>query len=230
MYKYVFLDLDDTIWDFHANAEHSLRTAYNTLSLDNYFENFETFFRLYIKRNNELWDLYGAGELTKDFLQAERFRYPLRQAGAENDELAEKIGETYLKLLPERTILVPHAQELLEYLYEKYPLTIVSNGFAEIQEKKLTNSRIKRYFRHIVLSEDAGALKPDKKIFEHALRLNRAAPEETVMIGDIFQADIVGAQRAGIDQIFYNQRKYQFQENESATYTVSSLQEVFEIL
>lgn len=229
-YKHIFFDLDDTLWDFHANAKNSLKVTFNKLGVNRYFDDFEDFFRIYMERNNELWDLYGAGKITKDFLQAERFRHPLKHVGANNEALAQEMGKTYLDLLPERTILMPHAKELLDYLHEKYTLTIITNGFVGVQHKKIKNSQIEHYFKHIVLSEDAGALKPDKRIFEYALQLNHASAEEAIMIGDIFQADIVGAQNAGIDQIFFNWRKKQLNENEHATYIISSLSEVFDIL
>ena len=230
MYKYIFIDLDDTIWDFHANAKNSLHVTFNNLGLNKHFENFEDFFRIYIKRNNELWDLYGAGKIAKEFLQAERFRHPLLQAGIEDEDFIKEMGRMYLDLLPERTILVPHAKELLDYLSEKYSLSIISNGFVEVQYKKIENSKIGHYFDHVVLSEEAKALKPDRRIFDYALNLNHAKAEETIMIGDIFQADIVGAQNAGIDQIFFNWRKTELKENETATYIVDSLQEIFDIL
>ncbi len=230
MYKYIFLDLDDTIWDFHANAKNSLNVAFNQLRLNNYFENFDEFFQIYMKRNNELWDEYGEGKIIKDFLQMERFRYPLVQAGVTDEDLSKKMGKMYLDLLPERTMLVPYAKELLDYLSAKYRLTIISNGFIEVQHKKLNNSKINHYFDHVVLSEEAKALKPDKRIFDFALELNNAKPTEAIMIGDIYQADILGAQNAGIDQIFFNWRKKEMKEDETATYSVETLKEIFEIL
>lgn len=230
MYKHVFFDLDDTLWDFHANAKHSLHITFDRLGLKEFFENFDEFFRIYMKRNNELWELYGAGRITKDFLQAERFRYPLRHVGAEDEALARRMGNTYMDLLPERIILVPHAQELLDYLYGKYTLSIISNGFMEVQHKKIHNSGIARYFRHVVLSEQAGALKPDRRIFDYALALNDARQEEAIMIGDLYQADIIGAQNAGIDQIFFNWRNVSLSPSEHATYTVHSLDEVSALL
>ena len=98
---------------------------------------------------------------------------------------------------------MPHARETLDYLSAKYPLTLVSNGFTEVQFRKLRSSGIEHYFSHIVLSEFANALKPDKKIFDYALQLNGAKPDETVMIGDNYETDIIGAQNAGIDQIYF---------------------------
>lgn len=229
-YKYVFMDLDDTLWDFHANAKSSLQEIYHTKKLDRFFDSFEQYFSLYAKRNIELWEQYGKGTISKEELSLERFLHPLIQVGIDNSALAKEIGEEYLGLLPTRTMLVPHAKELLEYLYPKYPLTIVSNGFVEVQYKKLHSCQIEQYFSHVVLSEAAEALKPDKRIFEYALQLNNAITSETIMIGDSYKADIIGAQNAGIDQVYFNPGLETLEKDKPATYFVKQLKKIKEIL
>lgn len=230
MYKYVFIDLDDTIWDFHANAKLSLYDMFIDRELGRYFENFEEFFSIYAKRNIELWEAYGKGEITKEFLMSERFRYPLAKMGVDDSELAEEIGIQYLDILPTKTALMPYAKEILDYLYAKYPLTIISNGFTEVQYKKLRSSDIEHYFSHIVLSESAKALKPDKQIFEYALKLNNALPSEAIMIGDSYEADIKGAQNAMIDQVYFPLHPIAEQHRPKCTYMINSLNEIKSIL
>jgi len=163
---------------------------------------------------------------------AERFRYPLAKMGVDDLELAEQIGEQYLNILPTKTTLIPYAQEMLDELTgKKYPLTIISNGFVEVQYKKLRSSGIEHYFRHVVLSEAAQALKPDKKIFEYAMKLNNASSaDECVMIGDSYHADIVGAQNAGIDQVYLFNLPDRRPENYRATYQVNGLNEIIPLL
>ena len=230
MYKTVFIDLDDTLWDFHANAKSSLQEIYVERNLGQYFDSFDQYFNLYAKRNIELWEMYGKGTISKEALTLERFQHPLIQVGIDNAALAKDIGEQYLGLLPTRTMLVPFAKELLDYLYPKYPLTIVSNGFVEVQYKKLHSCHIEQYFAHVVLSEAAEALKPDKRIFEYALRLNNATTSETIMIGDSYEADIKGAQNADIDQIYYHPNQKPEDKEKQATYQVKSLREILDIL
>ncbi|MDO9153277.1 MAG: YjjG family noncanonical pyrimidine nucleotidase [Paludibacter sp.] len=229
-YKYVFIDLDDTLWDFHTNAKLSLQDMFVHRKLNRHFTDFEEFFRIYAKRNIELWESYGKGEITKDFLMAERFRYPLSKMGVDDMKLAEEIGIQYLEILPAKTALMPYAIDLLEYLYPKYPLSIISNGFVEVQYKKLRSSGIEKYFSHIVLSEAANALKPDKQIFEYALELNGAKAAETIMIGDSYEADIRGAQNASIDQIYFPLKKNENFTDKPSTYYIQSLKDVFDIL
>lgn len=229
MYKYVFIDLDDTLWDFHTNARLSLHQMFDERNLKQHFENFDEFFTIYAKKNIELWEAYGKGEVTKEFLMAERFRYPLSRMGVDDEELAAEIGHQYLDILPTKTALMPDAIEVLDYLKTKYPLTIISNGFTEVQYKKIRSSGIEHYFAHVVLSEEANALKPDKKIFEYALQLNNALPEEAIMIGDSYEADIRGAQNANIDQVYYPLNN-ELKDNLPATYYISKLKELMAIL
>ena len=228
-YKYVFLDLDDTIWDFHANAKSSLQEIYELRQLNRYFDSFDQYFSVYAKRNLELWDLYGKGEITKEYLSLERFSHPLAKVGVQDADLALKIGKEYLEMLPTRTALVPYAKELLEYLAPKYPLTIVSNGFVEVQYRKLKSCQIEHYFSHVVLSEEAKALKPDKRIFEYALQLNNASAAETIMIGDSYEADIIGARNAGIDQVWFNPTVNEIDHNLVSSFIVRQLNEIPEI-
>ncbi len=230
-YKHVFLDLDDTIWDFHGNAKAVLEEIYDEQRLSQYFKNFDEYFRIYAKRNLELWELYGKGEITKEFLNVERFRHPLLQAGVDNIKLAEQTGIQFLEMLPTKTLLIPYAKELLDYLSAKYPLTIVSNGFIEVQYKKMRNCNLEQYFTHVVLSEAAKALKPDKRIFEYALGLNGAKASETIMIGDSYEADVVGAKNAGIDQIYFNPTIIENLRKENPpTFSIVKLEEILKIL
>ena len=229
MYKFVFIDLDDTLWDFHTNARLSLQQMYIEHNLKEHFQSFDEFFTIYAKKNIELWEAYGKGEISKDFLMAERFRYPLSKMGVDDEQLAAEIGHQYLDILPTQTTLMPDAIEVLDYLKSKYTLTIISNGFTEVQYKKIKSCGIEHYFAHVVLSEEANALKPDKKIFEYALALNKALPEEAIMIGDSYEADIRGAQNANIDQVYFPLNNG-FKENQPATYRITNLKDLKAIL
>ncbi len=135
----------------------------------------------------------------------ERFLHLLLRAGINDESLALKMNSTYLDFLATKTILKPYALELMEFCRtHNLPMTIISNGFNEVQHRKIRNSNIEPYFSHVVLSEAAGSLKPDAAIFNYALELNNASAEETLMIGDSFEADIIGAVHAGIDALFLN--------------------------
>ena len=229
-YKYIFLDLDDTIWDFHANAKASLLDIYYDRKLNEHYPDFEHFFQLYARRNLELWSQYGQGLITKDHLIVERFRHLLSHAGIQAHEMALNMNTDFLDILSTKIILMPYAGELLEYCTSRHlPMTIISNGFTEVQYRKLRNSNIEQYFTHVVLSEAVGALKPSREIFEYALKLNNARADETLMIGDSFDADILGAVGAGIDAVYLNNTGRDIEIPEKVT-QISSLKEVFGLI
>lgn len=229
-YKYIFLDLDDTIWDFQANAQEALRDVFYAEQLNGYFDSFETFFHLYSKRNLELWVDYARGNISREYLSIQRFLYPLQKVRMDDEKRALQMNNDFLALLGEKTLLVPYALELMNYCKSKnLPMTIVSNGFAEIQYRKLRSTNIEHYFAHIVLSDSADALKPDPVIFNYALDVNGASVEETLMIGDSYEADILGAANVGIDALFLNRsgKDYNFPEQVKE---IKSLKEAIKLL
>ena len=113
---------------------------------------------------------------------------------------------------------------------EKYPLTVVTNGFVEVQYEKFEKSGLQDCFAHIVLSEEVGCQKPNPRIFEEALRRNGLAAAEVIMIGDSWNSDIQGAINAGIDQIWVKWNSGQSEPNKTATCEVSNLREIMELL
>lgn len=236
--KHVFIDLDDTLWDFHTNSYRALEIVYRDLNINRYYSSSDEFYRIYSEKNTELWSLYHHGRITREQLMVERFRYPLQRVGVYNPLLVSQLNQAYLSALAEQAGLNFFARELLEYLSGRYTITLLSNGFREVQYKKIANSGIERFFDNIVLSDEVGALKPAPEIFRHALRLYEAAPQQAVMIGDNFEADICGAARVGIAQIYYNPTDKPLPDDFTArpfpvatpTYMVNLLKEIVEIL
>ena len=238
-YKAVFIDWDDTIGDFVGAAKRALQEMYDKYKLSDYFASHEEFVSLYKPHNIELWDKYGKDLVTKAFLRVDRFLYPLLhgtkvasqiQSYTALSALAEQMSEDFLHLTTKYFSLLPGAEELVRYLAKKYPLTVVTNGFIEVQYEKFDKSGLRNCFSHIVLSEEVGCQKPNPRIFEEALRMNGLQAEDVVMIGDSWNSDIQGAINAGIDQIWIRKSKDPLPEGQSATYLVQSLSEVMEIL
>ena len=238
-YKVVFIDWDDTIGDFVGAAKRALQEMYEKYKLSDYFASHEEFVSLYKPHNIELWQLYGEDKVTKAFLRVDRFLYPLLhgskvasqiQSNTILSALAEQMSEDFLHLTTKYFSLLPGAEELVRYLAKKYPLTVVTNGFIEVQYEKFDKSGLRDCFSHIVLSEEVGCQKPKPRIYEEALRMNGVSAEEAVMIGDSWNSDIQGAINAGIDQIWVRKSQDSLPEGQSATYLVQSLSEVMEIL
>ena len=162
---------------------------------------------MYEPKNLELWGLYGAGTITKEFLSLERFSYPLRLVGVHNKAFAHLLSTDFLVIMITKTKLIPHAQEVLDELRaHAYHLTIVSNGFRDVQYDKLRNSGLLHYFDTIVLSQEVGFMKPDPRFFEHALEKSAANANQVLMVGDNYEVDIVGARQARIQE---HERKQQ---------------------
>ena len=240
-YKAVFIDWDDTIGDFVGAAKLALQDMYEKYNLSEYFASFEEFFLLYKPHNIELWDKYGKDLVTKEYLSFDRFFFPLMHGSRVKGEkgkvkgenlcvLAEQLSEDFLNMTTARFSLLAGAEEVVRYLAKKYPLTVVTNGFVEVQYEKFDKSGLRDCFAHIVLSEEVGCQKPNPRIFEEALRMNGLQAEDVVMIGDSWNSDIQGAINAGIDQIWIRKSKDPLPEGQRATYLVQSLSEVMEIL
>ena len=204
-YKYLFFDLDNTLWDFDANAQLTLRVLFEKYQLGAYFATFDAYYRLYKANNDRLWQLYGAGKITKEALNTERFQYPLRSFNASLLSVAAQMEAEYLPLLATQTRLMPGCLQVLDTLKSKrYRLFLISNGFVEIQQLKLKNSHLDVYFERCYFSEQVGAHKPAKLFFDYAIQSSNAVKKQSLVIGDNFEADIVGAKNAGIDQVYFN--------------------------
>ena len=229
MYKNLFIDLDDTLWDTYHNNKECLEEIYVDYHLDRHYASFEAFFDIYMPHNLDLWAKYRAGEVDRETLIFDRFHYILHPLGIDDRETVLKVNNDFLQRTTTKTRLVPGAIELLEYLRPSYRMFILSNGFREVQFKKLSNAGLAPYIERMILSEDAQIQKPHKGIFDYALINTNARRSESLMIGDSWDADIVGAYHSKIDQIWLNP-KHEPAHGFEPTYTVSSLEEIKSIL
>ncbi|MDD4516275.1 YjjG family noncanonical pyrimidine nucleotidase [Massilibacteroides sp.] len=228
-YKNLFLDLDDTLWDTYHNNKECLEEIYTDYRWNQYYASFEAFFAIYQPNNDNLWAQYRNHEIDKQTLILERFAFVLRPMGIEDKETILAINKDFLGRTGHKTRLVPGAIELLEYLQKKYKLYILSNGFREVQDNKLNNSGLASYIRKMILSEDAGIQKPHKGIFDFALINTNSRRSETLMVGDSWEADIIGAYQSAIDQLWFNPDSKKANGFEP-TFTVRSLSEICSIL
>lgn len=228
-YQHLFFDLDHTLWDFDANAKLTLRDLYETLSLkEKGIDDFEEFYTRYLVHNTNLWARYRLRQIQQPELRVKRMRLALLDFKIGDTELADHMSKKYLEQLPTRSILFPYAYEILEYLATKgYKLHLITNGFEEVQHHKINNSKINHYFDKVVTSELSNALKPNKEIFDFALAATGAGINESIMLGDDLDADIIGASEAGLDQVYINHNKKQH--DFKPTYEVFSLKELEDI-
>ena len=203
-YNTLFIDLDDTLFDFSAASREAFRETYELLGYGRFFDSFDQWLGIYEPRNKELWQEYNAGKINKAQLNKIRYSYPLEAVGCPNEELGARFGTEALSRIPHKNMLLPGAIELLEYLSPKYEMFILSNGFMELQSQKMATTGLTKYFKRVILSEEIGVNKPHPELFEYALEVSGAQKNSTLMIGDAFESDIIGAANAGLDQMFLN--------------------------
>jgi len=228
-YKHLFFDLDRTLWDFETNSDETLQEIlikYNLASKG--IKSLLIFKDVYSGINTMLWSLYLNGEIIKEKLNIQRFNLTLEAFGIKDTLLANSMADDYVEMSPLKTNLFPYAIEMLEYLQGQYKLHIITNGFEEVQFKKLERTGMNRFFDKVITSEEAGAMKPKEKIFHFALNKASALAAESLMIGDEIEIDLLGAKAAGLDQMYVNHHGKSHME--SFTFEVQSLEEIVSIL
>ena len=224
MYKHIFFDLDRTLWDFDTNTKDTIREIFYSYDFQNTIGNFDEWYTNYQKHNVHLWDLYGQGEIKKEYLRDMRFYFALKDYGIDDVALGKKFGKTFVEQSPRRTTVFEYANEILAYLSKKYRLHIITNGFKEIQDVKLSNTGLIRYFDNVFTSDAIGYNKPHPKIFHYAISSLNAKKEECLMVGDDFKSDILGARNANIDQVFFNHKDAVY--DIKPTYEIKSLKDL----
>jgi putative hydrolase of the HAD superfamily len=227
-YEHIFFDLDNTLWDFSANSKKSLEELYIKYKFDQYFNNFEEFYKKYENINNSLWNDYRNGSISKDTLAVRRFSFAA-DLKKDNQISPQTLNTEYLALTTKKSQTIEHAQKILAYLHSKYKVHIITDGFFEVQVIKLRTSKLSPYITNIITAEEIGFLKPNKKLFDFALEKTGATHKNSIMIGDDYENDIIGAYKAGIDQIFFNKKNIEIK-NIKPTYTISNLIEIKDIL
>lgn len=201
--KHVFFDLDHTLWDYEKNSTAALRELVRNFGLDEFVTEDE-FLKVYQKVNEKLWHKFNNGQVDRDHIKKYRFPQVLRKLKIFVDHKPEEMTDFFVNNCSNRTEVFPGTHEVLTYLKEKYPLSIITNGFPEAQYPKMEGSDLNQYFEDIVISHEVGFRKPQIEIFQLAMKRLNASPESSVMIGDNPKTDIRGAENAGMKAIFFN--------------------------
>lgn len=225
-YRHLFFDLDHTLWDFETNANETLKQLYSDYNLARHgLFSFAEFSQRYSEVNHALWRLYQSNKVTQQQLREVRFTRTLTRLGVAEADVPADISARFTDLLPHKTAVFPHTHEVLEYLKSKgYRLHLITNGFEDVQVIKLASSKLTPYFEEVITSEHSGFLKPDPRMFAHALARTGAGAVESLMVGDNLECDVLGAYNAGIDQVYFNPaRRRHFAQT---TYEIASLDEL----
>tara|TARA_R100001369_G_scaffold82448_1_gene114096 strand:- start:778 stop:1464 length:687 start_codon:yes stop_codon:yes gene_type:complete len=200
--KHVFFDLDHTLWDFDKNSGLTFEKLFKLNKIDTKLDDF---LAIYEPINLKYWKLYREEKVTKSALRYGRLREAFDSIDITvEDDMINHLSEAYIEHLSSFNHLFEGTFEILDYLKDRYALHIITNGFEEIQEKKMKSSNIRTYFKTITNSEMVGVKKPNPKIFNFALNLAAANAEESIMIGDSLEADIEGANSIGMETIHFD--------------------------
>lgn len=228
-YTDILIDLDDTLIDTVENTRLTIMEIYEDYGLGNHFPSFDDFYTIYTENVSQLWELYSKGKITKATLQRERFISPLSIVGSITDEQALAMNDDFISRVMLKDTLIEGAKELLDYLQPKYKIHILSNGFTEMQYKKMEVAGLIDYFDKVILSDKVGVNKPHPDIFRYALDETGVEKGNVIMIGDNLFTDIGGAYSFGIDQIWFNPKEKE-PTDIIPTYTVRRLEEIYNIL
>lgn len=225
----VFFDLDRTLWDFETNSKAAIKHLFEDLKLSSKIESFEAFYSSYRKVNNHYWDLYSKGKISKEKLRTIRFIDTLKSFEITDDKLGAQLGDLYIKTSPYQTHLFPDTISTLQALKaDNYKLHIITNGFKEVQFIKLQKSGLIDFFDDVLCSEEVGKNKPHPSVFNTALKRNKVKSEQSIMIGDDFQADILGAENCGIQGVLFDPNN-QYEERNEIT-KILNLKELQDLL
>lgn len=203
---HVFFDLDHTLWDFEANSREALRELFSEYQLEVMgISDAWRFIDAYERENEQCWELYRKGAMSKEVLRHERFMRALARFGVADQQLAITLGKEYISRSPRKTQLVEGSIEALEHLKAaNYVLHILTNGFDEVQHIKVDKSGLKPYFDQVITSDQLGVKKPHPDAFHKSKALAGIVHSEIYMIGDHLEADVLGAINAGWKGIYYN--------------------------
>ena len=198
-YKWLLFDLDGTLFDYDKGEKIAFQQTFIDFTLDyqdEYLKNYDSI-------NKELWKKFELGEIEVSVLKVERFELLLNKIGHKRN--AEEFSKKYQNNLSNCTYLLDGVEDLLSELEKRYRMMLITNGLKAVQRPRLKNSSIKNYFTDIVISEEVGSAKPDKKIFDIAFeKMNTTEKSEVLMIGDSLTSDIAGGINYGLDTCWLN--------------------------
>lgn len=225
-YRALFLDMDGTFLDFHAAEKQAFYRAFKETGV----EPDEEKYRLYSAINDQQWKAFERGEIPKDAIRRNRYTKLFEQLGIRADGMAVELD--YERFLGEGHELIAHAEEVLSFLAERYPLYVVTNGFASVQKSRLKLSGIERFMKQVFISEEIGYQKPRKEFFDVCFsRIDPpVAPAEVLLIGDSLTSDILGARNAGTASCWFNPEGVENKSGIQPDFEIRSLSALKELL
>jgi putative hydrolase of the HAD superfamily len=221
----IFFDLDHTLWDFEKNSG----LAFNEIFIElNFPFSLDVFLKFYNPINHAQWKLYRENKITQEDLRFNRLNKTFEKLNySASIGLIDKISEQYITYLSTFPHLFEGAIELLEALKSRFRLHIITNGFDKVQQFKIENSGIKSFFEFVFTAEKVGFKKPHPEIFIQSLKTVNTTAEASIMIGDSFEADILGALNQGMQAIHFNSHNEEVHTKCPIVYSLAELKALF---
>jgi len=232
-YKYLFIDADNTIFDYSKAERESLHKSLRESILQSGISCMpETALSKYREINSSLWKELENGTVSIDFLRVERFRRLFKSCGINSfdDETCRNISEVYLDHLGNSGHMLEGALEILETLGKSCTFSLITNGIGTVQRSRLKAAGIEKYFRSIIISEEIGFKKPEKNFFDEAVKRSGNPPADKILvIGDSLSSDIKGGVNYGLDTCWFNPGRDENITGIIPRYEISSLNELYKI-
>ena len=221
----IFFDLDHTLWDFEKNSG----LAFNEIFIElNFPFSLDVFLKLYNPINHAQWKLYRENKITQEDLRFNRLNMTFEKLNySASIGLIDNISEQYITYLSNFPHLFEGAIELLELLKNRFRLHIITNGFDKVQQFKIENSGIESFFEFVFTAEKVGFKKPHPEIFIQSLKTVNTTAEASIMIGDSFEADILGALNQGMQAIHFNSHNEEVHTKCPIVYSLAELKALF---
>ena len=221
----IFFDLDHTLWDFEKNSG----LAFNEIFIElNFPFSLDVFLKFYNPINHAQWKLYRENKITQEDLRFNRLNMTFEKLNySASIGLIDKISEQYITYLSTFPHLFEGAIELLEVLKNRFRLHIITNGFDKVQQFKIENSGIESFFEFVFTAEKVGFKKPHPEIFIQSLKTVNTTAEASIMIGDSFEADILGALNQGMQAIHFNSHNEEVHAKCPIVYSLAELKALF---
>lgn len=225
MMEFLFLDLDDTILDFHKAERIALA---KTLESFDVAPDDEVLARYHVI-NRQHWERLETGELTRDQVQEGRFRVLFQELGRTADPV--QVTRTYERNLGIGHYFLPGAEEAVQSLHKKYRLFLASNGTASVQHSRLESAGLYPVFERVFVSQELGFNKPAREFFDAcAAQIPGYVPEKAMMVGDSLSSDIRGGKNAGIRTCWVNPDHKPAPEGLTPDYEIEALSQLPELL
>ncbi len=228
-YKYLLFDNDGTLMNFKKCEEHAFETAYKNSGAHSIIPYSDEILKLYSEVNDSWWKKLERKECTREELMKGRFKEFLTKLNISTVD-PEILSEEYPKALSEGSFLYDGAETLLNKLSKEYDIYIITNGIGFVQKKRINKCAYLPYIKGIFISEELGAVKPEKEYFTKVLASINAKKEECLIIGDSLSADIMGGNLSGIDTLWYNPEKLKCKNGINPTFICDNYSDILSFL